>query len=199
VNDDRSGDLKLYFAGDLSLLSRPCVAIVGTRKVSDAGAKRARRLARELVQRGVVVVSGLAHGVDTCAHTGAIEHGGDTVAVIGTPLEKAYPADNADLQETIYRDHLLVSQFAPGERTFKSSFPQRNRLMAALCDATVVIEAGESSGTLHQAWECIRLGRWLFVARSVVEDPSLEWPEKARAYSTTVPLDSVDDICTRIL
>ncbi len=200
--DDTEGsavDMRLYYAGDLSLLQRPCVAIVGTRNVSENGAARTKRLARELVDAGVVVVSGLAAGVDTAAHTAAIEAGGQTVAVIGTPLEKAYPAANGHLQETIYREHLLISQFASGERTFRASFPLRNKLMATLSDATVVMEASDTSGTLHQAAECTRLGRWLFIAQSVVDDPSLEWPKKFLKYDTCVPLTDVSDITSRIL
>ena len=140
ATEDRSReDLRLFYAGELSLLQEPCVAIIGTRKVTEAGAKRTNRLARELVQAGIVVVSGLAIGVDAAAHSAAIEAGGRTIAVIGTPLDKAYPAKNARLQETIYRDHLLISQFSPGTRTFRASFPQRNKLMATLTDATVVM------------------------------------------------------------
>ncbi len=197
--DEERKDISIHYAGDISLLQRPCVAIVGTRQVSEAGEKRARRLARELANRGVVVVSGLAAGVDYQSHMSAIHASGHTIGVIGTPLDKAYPSENAPLQELIYKEHLLISQFDLGERTFKSSFPQRNKLMAAICDATVVIEAGESSGTLHQAAECTRLQRWLFIARSVVEDAELTWPSRFLQYDTTVPLDSVEDITSRII
>ena len=98
--------------------------------------------------------------------------------MIGTPVDRAYPAANKALQERIYREHLLISQFTPGERVFPSNFPERNKLMAAVSDASVIIEAGETSGTLHQAAECVRLGRWLFIAKSVANDPSLTWPSK---------------------
>jgi DNA processing protein len=192
-------DIDLFYAGKISLLKNPCVAIVGTRAISDAGTVRTRRLARELVEAGIVVVSGLALGVDTVALSTAIEHGGDTIAVIGTPLDKAYPAENAHLQEEIYRRHLLISQFALGTKTYRSSFPQRNKLMAALSDATVVMEASDTSGTLHQAAECTRLGRWLFIAKSVVEDKSLNWPKKFLKYPTCVPLENVSQITDRIL
>jgi len=192
-------DMRLYYAGEPSLLGRPCVAIIGTRKVSDDGVRRTKRLARELVEAGIVIVSGLATGVDTVALTTAIDVGGQVVAVIGTPLDKAYPAENKRLQETIYRDHLLISQFASDERTFRSSFPQRNKLMAVLSDATVVMEASDTSGTLHQAAECTKLGRWLFVARSVMDDTSLEWPKKFQKYETCVPLEDVSDVTGRIL
>jgi DNA processing protein len=122
------------------------------------------------------VVSGLAKGVDTEALTAAIDAGGQVIAVIGTPLDKAYPAENARLQERIYDKHLLISQFPPGQRVFQGNFPVRNRLMAALTDATAIVEAGETSGTLHQAKACVRFERWLFIARSAVEDPHLKWP-----------------------
>ncbi|MDY0873099.1 DNA-processing protein DprA [Dongia rigui] len=195
---DGAKNLAIHYAGDLSLLKRPCVAIVGTRKVSPAGAARARRLARELVERGVVVVSGLATGVDANAHSSALEAGGRTIAVIGTPLDKAYPAENAWLQQEIYNHHLLVSQFDVGSRVFPANFPRRNKVMAALSDATVIIEASDSSGTLHQAAECVRLGRWLFIARSAVEDPGLKWPKSFLDQPRTAVLDRVDDIVRAI-
>jgi DNA processing protein len=184
----------VWCAGDESLLQRPCVAIVGTRDVSEAGAMRARRLAKELARRGVVVVSGLAKGVDTEALTAAITAGGKVIAVIGTPIDKAYPIENASLQEAIARDHLLVSPFAPGQRTFPSHFPERNRVMAALSDATAIIEASDTSGTLHQAAECLRLGRWLFIAKNVMDDTTLMWPSRFLAYDRTRTLSDIADL-----
>jgi hypothetical protein len=92
-------DLRLFWAGDISLLSHPCVSIVGTREASDQGRARAKRLARELTQRRVAIVSGLARGIDTAAQTSAIESGGHTIGVIGTPLTTASPSENAPLQE----------------------------------------------------------------------------------------------------
>ena len=169
---------ELFCAGDLALVRNTCVAIVGTREPGRLGAARARRLAKELVGAGVVVVSGLARGIDTEALTSAIRAGGHVVAVIGTPLDKAYPSENSRLQEQIYDEHLLLSQFPPGRRVFQSNFPVRNRLMAAITNATVIVEAGDSSGTLHQATECVRLGRWLFLAESVVKNPRLTWPAR---------------------
>jgi DNA processing protein len=188
----------VYCAGNIAALNAPAVAIVGTRNVSENGAARARRLAKELVLNGVGVVSGLAKGVDTEALTSALRHGGRVTAVIGTPLNKAYPAENKRLQEEIYRNHLLISQFPSGQRTFPSNFPERNRLMAAISDATVVIEASDSSGTLHQSAECQRLGRWLFISKAVAEDPNLSWPAKFLAYERCRVLSSVDDILTKI-
>ena len=191
-------DETLWCVGDSSLLSNKCVAIVGTREVSADGRARSRRLARELAMAGVVVVSGLARGVDTEALTAAIDAGGKVVAVIGTPIDRAYPSENKQLQERIYREHLLISQFAPGERVFPSNFPERNKLMAAMSDATAIIEAGDSSGTLHQAAECVRLGRWLFIANSVVSDPSLQWPKRFLGEPMVRVLNSTEDVLRAI-
>ncbi len=195
---ERVSSKRIFYAGDIGLIGSPAVAIVGTRNVSAAGAARARKLARGLAEVGVAVVSGLAEGVDTEALSEAIRCQGRVAAVIGTPLDKAYPAKNSALQEVIYRDHLLISQFQLGERTYKSNFPERNRLMAALSDATVVIEASDTSGTLHQSAECQRLGRWLFIAKSVVEDQNLMWPKKFLPYSKCVVLEKVEDVLDRI-
>lgn len=191
-------EVGVYVSGDVSLVQRRCVSIIGTRKCSGEGAARARRLARELVAHEVVIVSGLAEGIDTNAMTATIASGGRTIGVIGTPLDKAYPARNGELQEEVYRDHLLISQFGSGERVFRSNFPQRNRLMAVLSDATVVIEASDTSGTLHQAAECVRLGRWLFIAKSVVDDTSLAWPKKFLNYERTRVLSHPDDVISSV-
>lgn len=185
---------RLWCAGDVSLLQRPCIAIVGTRRVTPGGAARSRRLARELAAAGVVVVSGLAKGVDTEALSSAIAAGGRVVAVIGTPLEKAFPAENKRLQEQIYREHLLVSQFEPGSSVFRGNFPTRNKLMAALSDGTAVIEAGDTSGALHQTAECVRLGRWLYIAHSLLNDPSVTWPADFLRYPVTRTLRVTADI-----
>ena len=184
----------VFYAGNLDLLEAPTVSIVGTREVSDEGWTRAAQLARHLARNGVTVVSGLAKGVDTAALTSAISNSGQVVAVIGTPLDKAYPAENADLQTQIYAHHLLLSPFKQGERVFKSNFPVRNRVMAAISDATVIIEASDTSGTLHQASECLRLGRWLFIAQSVVEDPEISWPRRFLGEPKVKVLTSIDDV-----
>jgi DNA processing protein len=197
-SDREPADIRVYFSGDIKLLSRRCVSIVGTRDVSEEGRIRSVRLAKELSAAGVVVVSGLARGVDTAAHTGAIENGGRTIAIIGTPLVKAYPAENACLQEAIYRDHLLVSPFRQGEATFKGNFPKRNRVMAALSDASVIVEASDTSGTLHQAAECQRLGRWLFIMKSVVDDPRLKWPRQFLGKKNVAVLSSSGEVIDAI-
>lgn len=191
-------DIDVFYAGRLDILKQPAVSIVGTREVSDEGRRRAARLAKELAACNVLVVSGLARGVDTAAHEGAIEAGGNTAAVIGTPLDKAYPAENYALQEVLYRHHLLLSPFPAGERVFPSNFPKRNRVMAALTDATVIVEASDTSGTLHQAAECQRLGRWLFIMKSVADDPELTWPRKFLGKPKVAVLSATSDLVDAI-
>jgi DNA processing protein len=141
-----------------------------------------------------VVVSGLARGIDTAAHRSAIENGGRTIAVIGTPLSKASPVDNAPLQEAIWHEHLLISPFPEGRPVHPKNFPERNRVMAALSDATVIIEASDTSGTLHQAAECLKLGRWLFILRTAAENPSVTWPKRFLSAKNTVILDRTEQI-----
>jgi DNA processing protein len=188
----------IFYSGNLDLLEAPAVSIVGTREVSDDGWKTAYQLSRALSAAGVTVVSGLAKGVDTAALSSAVDNGGHAVAVIGTPLDKAYPAENIELQQTIYSHHLLISPFRPGSQVFRSNFPVRNRVMAAVSDATVIIEASDTSGTLHQASECVALHRWLFIAQSVLDDTSLTWPSRFVGYERTVPLRSADDVLAKI-
>jgi len=187
-------ELRVWCAGDVSLIRESAVSIVGTRNASPEGSARARRLAKELSEQAVVVFSGLAKGIDTEALRSAIHVGGRVAAVIGTPLDKAYPAENKRLQEEIYREHLLISQFRPGQRVFPSHFPERNKLMAALSDGTAIIEAGETSGTLHQAAECVRLGRWLFITQAVMDDATLSWPRKFEGYEKFRVLRHTGDV-----
>ncbi|MBL9170652.1 MAG: DNA-protecting protein DprA [Verrucomicrobiales bacterium] len=186
---------RLFIAGDESLVrDRTRVAIVGSRKASADGLRRARKLAGLLAERGIVVVSGLAEGIDTAAHTACIEKSGRTVAVLGTPLDDAFPKSNASLQERIAAEHLCVTQFPSGSPVQRKNFPMRNRTMALISDATVIIEASESSGSLSQGWEALRLGRALFITKTVAEDPSLKWPAEMLSYGARVlSNDAVDD------
>jgi DNA processing protein len=169
----------LYFRGNRAFLDSALrVSVIGSRKASAEGLKRARSLARSLVAHGVVVVSGLAQGIDTAAHMAALEAGGETIAVIGTPLDQYYPATNKELQRLLGREQLLISQFPTGAAVAPKNFPIRNRTMALLTDATVIVEAGEKSGTLHQARETLRLGRALFLMESLANDTVLSWPRE---------------------
>lgn len=174
----------LYYRGDWELVDTRGVAVVGTRTPSPEGAGHARRIAHALVRNNFTVVSGLARGIDSAAHAGALEAGGRTVAVIGTPLFDYYPRENAPLQEALAQDHLVVSQvpfLRYKQQHYKANslfFPARNVTMSALTEATVIVEAGNTSGTLVQARAALAQGRKLFILDSCFRNSALSWPAK---------------------
>jgi DNA processing protein len=147
---------------DATLLDRPAVAIVGARSCSSYGASVARTLGRELAASGLVVVSGLARGVDGEAHRGALEAGGTTVAVLGCGVDRVYPAAHAELARRVTEHGLIVSEYAPGVEPAPWRFPARNRVIAGLAAATVVVEARERSGALITADLALEEGREVF-------------------------------------
>ncbi|MDZ7630092.1 MAG: DNA-processing protein DprA [Gemmatimonadaceae bacterium] len=149
----------IYTRGQHHLLDRPAVAIVGTRHASATGLRAATRIARDCADAGALVISGLARGIDAAAHTGALDGDGVTAAVIGTGLDVAYPADHRGLQQRIARNGLLLSESPPGQRATRGSFPERNRLIAALAQVTIVVEAGHRSGALLTARAADALNR----------------------------------------
>jgi DNA processing protein len=149
-------------AGGSELLSLPAVAVVGARACSPYGAQVARMLGRELAGAGVLVVSGLARGVDGEAHRGALETDGHTVAVLGCGIDRDYPAAHAGLAREIAERSLLVSEYGPGVEPSPWRFPARNRIIAGLCAATVVVEARERSGSLITADFALEEGREVF-------------------------------------
>jgi DNA processing protein len=173
----------LYFHGDWELVNTPCVAVIGTREPTSEGKFRAAKLARLLVADGFTVVSGLARGIDTVAHTTAIEAGGSTIAVLGTPITEYYPPENRTLQQHIADKHLVISQvpivrYSQQDLQANSGFfPARNATMSALTEATIVVEAGEISGALVQARHALKQKRRLFVLESCFQNSSLRWPE----------------------
>lgn len=186
---DRLNDAKhpikiFYYQGDWELTYLPSVAVVGTREPSEAGIRRTEQLVKRLVEDEFVIVSGLAKGVDTVAHRAAIAKGGRTIAVIGTPLNYCYPLENRLLQEKIANEYLLISQ-VPFSRYAKQTyrenrffFPERNVTMSALTNATIIVEAGETSGTLIQARAALDQGRKLFILENNFMNPALTWPKK---------------------
>jgi DNA processing protein len=159
---------------------------VGSRNASDEGVKRAARIARLLVEKNITVVSGLAEGIDTAAHKAALDAGGRTIAVIGTPLHHVYPKPNRALQEQIAREFLVISQVPAlrydqqDYRRNRLFFPERNATMSALTEATIIVEAGETSGTLTQARAAIHQGRKLLILNSCF-DAGLAWPAQFEA------------------
>ena len=181
---------QIFVCGDVRLLRQGMrVSVVGTRQPTEMGIKRGFRVTRALVNANITVVCGLAYRIDVVAHQAAIECGGRTIAVLGTPLDRCYPAKHGPLQDLIMKEHLAISQFAPGTKTQRFHFPIRNHLMALISHGTVIIEAGETSGTQSQAWEALRLGRPLILMKSLTEDPRLKWVQKVMEYGAEVVAD----------
>lgn len=163
----------LYWQGSISPRDVDAVAIVGTRRPSQGGETFAHDLAHMLSEHDVPVVSGLARGIDTVAMRGSLEAGGRTIGVIGTGHGVYYPKENRALQDLIAREHLLLSQFPPGAPATKATFPMRNVVMSGFSSATVIAEAGETSGTRIQARAAVRHGRPLILSKHVAEN--LAW------------------------
>jgi DNA processing protein len=161
VHDPPPG-LFLRGRAEPEVLSQPAVAIVGARACSGYGASVARSLARELAAAGLIVVSGLARGVDAEAHRGALEAGGVTVAVLGCGVDRDYPAAHAELARRVAERGLVIAEYAPGVAPAPWRFPARNRIISGLCAATVVVEARERSGALITADLALEEGREVF-------------------------------------
>ncbi|MBN8690572.1 MAG: DNA-processing protein DprA [Armatimonadetes bacterium] len=154
----------LFYRGSLDCLNAPCVAIVGTRRATTYGLAVAQKFSERLAKVGLTIISGGASGIDTAAHRGALDVGGKTAAVMGTGIDKVFPATNHRLfDEIAQKNGVLVSQFACGATTEPAFFIQRNELIAALADAVLVIEAPEKSGALRTAGVAANLNRPVFV------------------------------------
>ena len=165
----------LFVRGTFS--DRPAVAIVGSRRDTRYGRGQAFRIARELAEAGVVIVSGLARGIDTAAHRGAVAARGLTCAVMGCGLDQTYPQENADLAEEIIRlGGALVSEFPPGAAPLPYHFPRRNRLISGLSDAVLLVEATLRSGTQSTINHALNQGRTVFALPGNVDAPGSELP-----------------------
>ena len=169
----------LYIRGKKSLLYETrTVALVGSRQASERARLNTRRLAISLGKNGITIISGLAKGIDVTAHKAALDNGYNTIAVIGTNLNQYYPSENKDVQIEIEKRGLIVSQFSPATKTERWFFPLRNGVMSGLSLATVIMEAGETSGALRQADFALKQGRQIMIPESALEIPSIKWPAK---------------------
>ena len=185
--------LYLRGAGHPELLALRAAAVVGARSCSPYGAQVARMLGRELAAAGLVVVSGLARGVDGEAHRGALEAGGLTVAVLGCGIDRDYPASNVQLSRQIEQRGLMVSEYEPGVEPAPWRFPARNRIIAGLCEAVVVVEARERSGALITAAFALDEGREVFaVPREITAGLSVGTNALLKLGAT--PLTSTQDV-----
>jgi len=190
----------LFTRGELRA-NDPAVAVIGSRKASARGLGIARSVAESLANREVTVASGLAHGIDTAAHTAALDAGGRTVAVIGTGIRNCYPPANRRLQDRIAEVGLVVSQFRPDAGPTRQSFPMRNAVMSGYAAATLVVEAGETSGARIQARLALGHGRPVILTSHVMQS---EWAQALAAKpgvyvvrSTAELIEAVDGILSR--
>lgn len=169
----------LYIRGKKSLLFETrTVALVGSRQASPSSKENTRRLAIALGKNGITVVSGLAKGIDVTAHKAALDNGFNTIAVIGTNLNQYYPIENKEVQLEIEKRGLVISQFSPASKTERYFFPIRNGVMSGLSLATVIMEAGETSGALKQADYALKQGRQVIIPKKALEIETITWPKR---------------------
>jgi DNA processing protein len=188
---------ELFVRGKPDVLAAPGVAVVGARSCSAYGAQVARSLARELADAGVVVISGLARGIDGEAHRGALEGGGRTVAVLGCGIDRDYPRSHAELARRIVLAGAVVSEYPVGVEPAPWRFPARNRIIAALALATVVVEARERSGALITADFALELGRDVFAVPGEITS-ALSSGTNDLLRQGAAPLTSVRDVLDSI-
>ena len=182
----------LWLDGDASMLTPPVVSIVGTRRCTAYGERITRELAATLARAGACVMSGMARGIDGEAHRAALEVGGRTVAVLGTGVDISYPTAHRHLRREIARRGLLISERSCGDHAHKGSFPQRNRLIAALADATIVVEAGAKSGAIGTADHALDLGRTLAAVPGPIDQPQAAGSNKLLRDGAVVIADVID-------
>lgn len=186
----------LFVRGTLVEEDARSVAIVGTRRASDEGRALARDMAAALAERGVTVISGLAAGIDTEAHTATLDAGGRTIAVMGTGIDRVYPKENAGLAERIAGQGALLSQFWPGAPPRGSNFPLRNVVTSGVAIGTVVIEASSTSGAKMQARLALEHGKRLFLVESLVLQE--EWAQRYRTRRGAKVVHGVDDVVAEL-
>ena len=182
----------LFVRGTIEAADDRAIAVVGTRRPSEEGVRAAGRIAGALAGRGVTVVSGLAEGIDTAAHAGALNAGGRTLAVFGTGISRLYPASNRSLARAIAASGAVLSQFWPDMAPSRWSFPVRNIVTSGLGVGTLVVEAGPTSGARQQAHHALRHGKRLFLLRWLVEHQP--WARELMNTPGVVAIDDVEDV-----
>ena len=190
----------LYVYGETDLTDRFPVAVVGTRRASAYGLTHTREIAAELAQTGVCVVSGLALGIDAAAHTGALDGGGRTVAVLGSALDKPYPQENEPLMRRILESGgSVVSEYAPGTPPSRYSFLQRNRIIAGMCLGTLVTEGPRRSGALNTATRTLENGREVFALPGNVDSPGAQLPNMLISEGARLVTGAVDILSALVI
>jgi DNA processing protein len=186
----------LFVRGSIEPGDDRAIAVVGTRKPSEEGLRAAGRIAGALAERGITVVSGMAEGIDTAAHAGALNAGGRTLAVFGSGISRVYPASNRSLAKAIAASGATLSQFWPDMAPARWSFPVRNIVTSGLSVGTVVVEAGPTSGARQQAEHALRHGKRLFLFQRLVEHQP--WAEDLMKTPGVVAIDDIGEILRAI-
>ena len=184
----------LYVRGEKSPLYDYSIAIVGTRACSDHARRITPRIAGQLASSGVTIVSGMALGVDSLAHDGALKAGGRTIAVLGSGINVVYPPSNKGLYERIISQGMIVTEYAPDIKPDPFNFPQRNRIIAGLCLGVVIVEAGLKSGALITAKLAVEQGRELFAVPGAAGLPRSAGVNRLLKDGTATMIESADDI-----
>ena len=185
--------LALYVRGTLVPKDRHALGIVGSRKCTHYGLNTADRLAYQLAQTGFTVVSGLARGIDTAAHQGALKGKGRTIAVLGSALDELYPPENADLADAIAADGAVISEYPFGRQADRQTFPYRNRIISGLSMGVIVVESGAKSGSLHTADAAMEQGRSVFAVPGRIDSPASRGTNRLIKNGAKL-VDNVDDI-----
>ena len=186
--------LALFYRGDLALLNKPLVSMVGSRRASAYGANAARALTRPLVESGVGVVSGLARGIDAAAHETALESGGTTIAVLGTGIDVVYPRSHRRLTRAIESRGLVLTEFPPGMPPLAANFPVRNRVISGLSLGTIIVEATSRSGSLITARMAAEQGREVFAVPGSIFSAGSEGTHRLIQYGAKLVHDVQDII-----
>ena len=184
--------LALHFRGDISLLARPALAIVGSRRATPYGVNAAEHLARQIAGAGIVIVSGGARGIDAAAHHAALEAGGSTIAVLGTGIDLVYPPSNRRLFARIEERGLIVTEFPPGTPPKPENFPMRNRVISGLARGTVIVEATSRSGSLITARMAAEQGRDVFAVPGSIFSAGSEGTHRLVQYGAKLVHDAND-------
>ena len=183
----------LYCAGDLSLLSMPCIAVVGTRRCSPYGRWAAAEISGAIARSGTCVVSGMASGIDSAAHMGALSAGGKTIAVFGTGVDVCFPASNRKLFGMIAESGLIISEYGPGEGPAAWHFPARNRIISGISRATVIVEGALKSGSMITANLALEQGREVFAVPGNINQPNSKGVNRLIA-DGACPITGLDEL-----
>lgn len=185
---------KLYYKGNIKLLQKTCIAVVGTRKNSDYGEEMTRKIIDELSHLDICIVSGLAIGIDTVAHQAALEYGLSTIAILGSGIDNIYPLENIELADTISQKGLIMSEYEGQLAPLKGNFPQRNRIVSGISVATIIIEAPEKSGALITAKLALEQNREIFALPGDIDRLNSIGPLRLLQNGGAYPISSGQDV-----